>query len=156
MAGDRGKGEAARILEQMRQEKLATARRVLAEHTERARAERSRVLQQPEPAKAKVRPSSADDDDILEPFDAVVTNSAGQAVQTTMVSPRPDTQQLSATERIKKYMEDYQAAQQEIERQRQQLIALRGGEDLLTESDMDALKNVWDMLEATYEHLLEK
>lgn len=59
------------------------------------------------------------------------------------------------SDHVTRYMDEYLAAQEEIARQRDRLIELRGGLDNLTPDDHDALENIRDLVAARYERLLE-
>lgn len=81
---------------------------------------------------------------------------ANTAQSNSATADQEQSRPASTSQRISRYLSDYEHAQQEIAKQRKKLISLRGGEEHLTKDDRDALDNVADMLAATYDHLLER
>lgn len=71
------------------------------------------------------------------------------------VTPEPRANAVSLSDQVKLLIDEYVAAQDEVERQLQRLIAMRGGEANLTEDDRLAIENVRDMVLQRYERLLE-
>lgn len=84
---------------------------------------------------------------------------ASEPVVETIVVEREPTAEGQAGDDLKsvvtEYMTLYLEAQEEIDRQRAKLVALRGGEGNLTEEDQEALENIRDIVSARYERLLE-
>jgi hypothetical protein len=62
---------------------------------------------------------------------------------------------VSLSDQVKLLIDEYVAAQDEVDRQQQRLITMRGGEANLTEDDRLAIENVRDMVLQRYERLLE-
>ena len=83
--------------------------------------------------------------------------SPSSASETSVELPEHDREKTgpALSSVVAQYVDEYTAAQVEISRQRDRLIALRGGEDLLTEEDHEALENIRDIVVARYERLLE-